>query len=193
MARLLELRRHSLTKKGPDRGKGSQLSPEGVALAAREGAGCPRFAAVFASTVARTSETAIAMGFAVTDILPELGALDEVFAEVGFHAQWSWTEPFVEFRKWLTAGGPASRFGQAATQAIHRALAGVPDGASALFVTHGTALELALLSALPDLDGRGLGAPFSHCEGARLVLEDGRFRLDTILRVRAVGGDGTPG
>src|SRR5262249_59700664 len=37
--RLIEVRRHSLTKKGEGRGKGSHLSPEGVALARKIGGG----------------------------------------------------------------------------------------------------------------------------------------------------------
>lgn len=166
MSRLIELRRHSLTKKGPDRGRGSQLSSEGVALAAREGAGSPRFRAVYASPVSRTSEAALAMGFAVTDVLPELGDLEAVFAEVGFHAHCSWSEPFARFRELVERGGAATRFGQAFLQAIHRALQTLPDGEAALFVSHGTALEIALVSALR---GRTI-----RPEGRRFLIWRGR-------------------
>jgi hypothetical protein len=116
------------------------------------------------------------------DILPELGDLADVFAEVGFHASWSWSAPFARFRELVDRGGAATRFGQAFLQAIHRGLANVPDGGSALFVSHGTALEIALVSALPDGDHGSWGLPFSHLEGARLFLEEGQFRLDTLIR-----------
>jgi broad specificity phosphatase PhoE len=187
VAVLVELRRHSLTKKGAGRGAGSQLSQEGVALAAREGARGPRFSKVFASPIARTSETAIAMGFAVTDILPELGALEAVQAEVGFHAQWAWEQPFARFREFVERGGASAALGQAILQSIHRAVADVPEGESVLFVSHGSALEIALVTALPDADHASWGRSFSHCEGARLVLEGGAFQLQELLRLPSAG------
>jgi hypothetical protein len=124
------------------------------------------------------------MGFAVTDCLPELGELEAIQAEIGFHAAWSWSDPFVRYRELVDRGGASARFGRAMLDAIRRAVAGVAEGGSALFVSHGSALEIALVSALPDADHRGWGAPFAHCEGARLVLEEGRFRLDSLIRVQ---------
>jgi broad specificity phosphatase PhoE len=183
MAKLVELRRHSLTKKGEGRGAGSQLSQEGVALAAREAARAPRFSKVFASPISRTSETAIAMGFAVTNILPELGDLAAMHAEVGFHAHHAWDRPFSRYREFVERGGATAALGQALLQAVHRAVADVPDGESALFVTHGGALEIALVTALPEADHGAWGSTFAHCEGARLVLEGGAFGLDRIIRV----------
>lgn len=180
---LIELRRHSLTKKGEDRGRGSQLSAEGVALATREGARCPRFGAVYASPVSRTSETALAMGFAVTDVLPALGDLEAVFAEVGFHAAWSWSEPFVRYRELVDRGGATARFGAAFVQEMHQRAQALPDGEPLLFVSHGTALEIALVSALPDADHAAWGRPFTHLEGARVRLEGGRFDLETLIRL----------
>jgi hypothetical protein len=59
----------------------------------------------------------------------------------------------------------------------------VPDGESVLFVTHGGALEIALVTALPEADHGSWGPTFAHCEGARLLLAGGTFHLDTILRV----------
>jgi hypothetical protein len=63
----LEVRRHSMTRKGATLGRGSQLSQEGVALARVVGECLGQFAYVVASASPRAIETAIAMGLAVDD------------------------------------------------------------------------------------------------------------------------------
>ena len=65
--RSIQIRRHSYTKKGAARGKGSHLSAAGVTLARRIGAETGPFELVLTSTVPRTLETAIAMGYAVDE------------------------------------------------------------------------------------------------------------------------------
>ncbi len=59
--RWLEVRRHSVTKKGPARGRGSHLSTQGVELARRVGAELGPIAYVLTSTSPRAIATAIAM------------------------------------------------------------------------------------------------------------------------------------
>jgi hypothetical protein len=51
---------------------------------------------------------------------------------------------------------------------------GVPDGA-ALFVGHGGGIEPALVTCLPDADHESWGAPFAHCDGVRLGVDQGTF------------------
>jgi broad specificity phosphatase PhoE len=65
--RWLEVRRHSLTKKGSTRGRGSHLSAEGVVLARLVGDSLGPFAVVVTSASPRAIETAVAMGLAVDD------------------------------------------------------------------------------------------------------------------------------
>ncbi|HEV8298679.1 MAG TPA: hypothetical protein VGQ20_15340, partial [Acidimicrobiales bacterium] len=67
MSRVLEVRRHSHTKQGEARGRGSSLSRDGVALARVLGARTGPFAYVCTSQAPRTLETALAMGFSVDD------------------------------------------------------------------------------------------------------------------------------
>ena len=59
--RTLEIRRHCFTKKGADRGQGSQLSAAGVAQARRLGEHLGPFDRVLTSRVPRTLETALAI------------------------------------------------------------------------------------------------------------------------------------
>jgi broad specificity phosphatase PhoE len=65
--RWLEVRRHSVTKKGPARGRRSQLSAQGVALARAVDAELGPIAYVLTSAAPRTIETAVAMGVAADD------------------------------------------------------------------------------------------------------------------------------
>jgi hypothetical protein len=61
----IEIRRHACTKKGIGRGRGSQLSQDGVLLAREISIGRPNPDYILTTTVPRTLETALAMGFAV--------------------------------------------------------------------------------------------------------------------------------
>ena len=101
--RWLEVRRHSLTKKGAARDRGSHLSAEGVALARFVGASLGPFARVVTSTSPRAIETALAMGFAVDDTV-ELPSGD-VPGEVEHHDQWRWPRPFRTYAELLGRGG----------------------------------------------------------------------------------------
>ncbi len=73
--RTIEIRRHCYTKKGDARGKGSHLSAAGVGQARGIGEQIGPFNLVLTSTVPRTLETAIAMGFAVDEQLAVLGGI----------------------------------------------------------------------------------------------------------------------
>ena len=97
---VLEVRRHSLVKDHV------HLSQAGVDLARRVGASIGPFHRVVISTITRTLETAIAMGFAVDEQLAVLGEIPpDVWDEVGHHERWGWDEPFVAFAVWLERAG----------------------------------------------------------------------------------------
>jgi hypothetical protein len=61
-----------------------------------------------------------------------------------------------------------------------RALAGNPASladqeAAALVVCHGGGIEPDLVARLPDADHSSWGAPFVHCDGARLAFDGHPF------------------
>src|SRR5262249_3758694 len=121
--RTIEIRRHAPTKKGEERGKGSHLSPEGVALARNIGAEIGPFDLVLTSPAPRTLETAIAMGFAVNDQHEALGDLPPaVWEEIGHHERWSWEEPFVVFAHFIRQGGATTQMGERQREAWIQAL-----------------------------------------------------------------------
>jgi broad specificity phosphatase PhoE len=171
--RWLEVRRHSLTKKGAARGRGSHLSAEGVALARLVGASLGPFARVVTSASPRAVETALAMGFAVDDTM-ELPS-GYVAGEVEHHQQWRWLRPYSAYAELLGRGGGLPAVAETYRVAWTGVVEAVPEGAAALVVCHGGGIEPGLVACLPDADHGSWGAPFGHCDGARLDFEDGRF------------------
>jgi broad specificity phosphatase PhoE len=181
--RWLEVRRHAMTKKGPARGRGSHLSAAGVTLARTVGDGLGPFAYVLASASPRAVETAVAMGFAVDDTaaMPS-GYLP---GEVAHHEQWSWPRPFLRYAELIARAQGLAAVADAHLAIWARAVAVVPDGTAALVVSHGGAIEPALVACLPDADHATWGLPFGHCEGARLGYADGQFVTVQLRRVTA--------
>lgn len=133
--RWLEIRRHSLTRKGAGRGSGSHLSAEGVALARLVGELLGPFASVVTSASPRAIETAVAMGFAVGETV-ELPS-GYVPGEVDHHEQWRWPDPYRTYAQLLGPGGGLAAVAEAHSRIWTRVVAAVPDGAAALVVAHG--------------------------------------------------------
>jgi broad specificity phosphatase PhoE len=171
--RWLEVRRHSLTKKGAARGRGSHLSAEGVALARLVGTSLGPFAQVVTSASPRAVETALAMGLAVDDTV-ELPS-GYVPGEVEHHQQWRWPRPYSAYAELLGRGGGPPTVAEAYRVAWTVVVEAVPEAAAALVVCHGGGIEPGLVACLPDADHGSWGAPFGHCDGARLGFGDGRF------------------
>jgi broad specificity phosphatase PhoE len=171
--RWVEVRRHSLTKKGGARGRGSDLSAQGVTLARVVGVELGAIAYVASSFAPRAVETAIAMGFAVDETL-DLPA-GYVPGEVGHHDQWSWPHPYLTYAGLIRQGRGTAAVARAHSAAWASAAAGLADGEVALIISHGGAIEPALVASLPDADHAAWGAPFAHCDGARLAFRNGQF------------------
>jgi hypothetical protein len=51
----------------------------------------------------------------------------------------------------------------------------VAEGSHALVVSHGGSIEPTLVLALPRLEHQRWGPPFSHCDGAVLGFDAGKF------------------
>lgn len=182
MTGIAEIRRHSYTKKGGERGRGSHLSAEGVRLARRVGDAMGPFAKVVASDVPRTLETAVAMGFAVDEILPFPDSVewDAVIGEIGWHALWETERPFAQIAETMASRPQTARMSAYyAARWLRAALADQP----VLFVSHGQLMETGLVACLPEADHAAWGRPFAHCEGARLFVHDGAFSDVEFLRL----------
>ncbi|MEV4711801.1 histidine phosphatase family protein [Micromonospora sp. NPDC049374] len=178
--RWLEIRRHSLTKKGSGRGRGSHLSADGVALARLVGSELGTFTYVLTSTSPRTIETALALGYAVDDAIDMPSGY--VPDEVGHHDQWTWPQPYVTYAELIERGGGLAAVARAHREIWTEAIMAVPEGSGALVVSHGGCIEPTLVSCLPDNDHSSWGAPFGHCDGARLEFDSGRFTQVRLCR-----------
>jgi len=178
--RYLFVYRHAPTKKGAERGMGSHLSAEGVALARLVGGGLGPVDRVYVSPYPRTMETALAMGFAVDESREFLCGY--VPGEFEHHDQWGWEEPYVRFAELLRAETTLAQRAAADARLWEDMLTAAPAGGRVLIVSHGGAIEPTLVACLPDADHRAWGIPFSHCDGAHLTFvppaasgERGRF------------------
>ena len=165
--RYLAVYRHSLTKKGTERGRGSYLSTEGVALARQVGESLEPFHRVYVSTFPRTMETALAMGFAVDKTLDF--SCGYVSGEFEHHGQWGWEQPYVRFAEMLHSETRLAALASMDVLLWESLLLDVPAGQRVLIVSHGGSIEPTLVACLPNAEHEMWGSPFSHCDGVLLT------------------------
>lgn len=175
---LLEIRRHSIRKNGG----GSQLSQAGVDLARRLGAEMGPYAVVATSVSPRARETAIAMGFAVDQELVTLTPEDELYTAAEESRWWEAELPFVALAGVIEKAPAYHRYAHAEAALWRDLLTPLDDAGAALVIGHSGSLEAALVACLPAADHSSWGRPFSHCEGARLTYEQGRFTEVQFVR-----------
>ena len=171
--RYLEVRRHSLRAK-----PGVHLSPQGVALAQRVAATSGPFARVVTSPVTRAYETAVAMGLVVDE-------QDERLATMGMDVdlELPWPFSFAEAALAIARGRAAARFAAQQAEVWREVVSSVPDGSSALIITHGGIVELGAVGCLPQADHAAWG-PYCEClEGVRLSFDGQAFVAVEMLRV----------
>jgi broad specificity phosphatase PhoE len=188
----IEIRRHSCTKKGEGRGKGSHLSSDGVALARELGQAMGRFDLVLASEVPRTAETAIAMGFAVDDLIETVPAIAwPALDAIGHQERWAWETPWARFAELVARDATVAAFGEWLKHAWEDALAAVPEGGRVLVISHGRFIEVGAITCLAGSEPSAYatwGEPLHHGEGIRLSYDNERFGAPYLLRTRRCQG-----
>jgi hypothetical protein len=112
---------------------------------------------------------AIAMGYAVDDILP-MGS--GYVSNVAHHDQWSWPSPFLRYRELLDEDSTLALAADRELKLWRTVLDRVPDHDQALVVSHGRIIEPTLVRAGPAGEYSGWRQPFSHPDGVRLVFHD---------------------
>jgi broad specificity phosphatase PhoE len=171
--KILEVRRHSVRHTG-----GEHLNQKGVLLARKVGQGIGPFDFVATSALPRAFETAIAMGFAVTEqneLMNTYGGAVEREAP--------WPLPFFHYSVIVKQGQAAAEYAQRLADYYADVLNHIPDGGSALMVNHGGVVELGVVACLPDADFSTWGESVGYCEGARLFWDAGRFLRGEPLRI----------
>lgn len=177
--RTLEVRRHSLTKKGTAREAGSLLSSDGVSKARELGAELPAFSYVVTGPDRRHVETAIAMGYAVDALVDWPSGY--VPGIVEHHDQWRWEHPFERYAELIETHGALRDVAEAHLGHWLNALTKVGQTETALVISSGGSIEPALVAACPDVDHAGWGTALHQLQGATLVF-DGNRCVDVTIR-----------
>jgi hypothetical protein len=167
--RTLEVRRHSLTKKGAVRDAGSLLSAEGVSRARQAGVHLSRVGYVLTGPDRRHVETAIAMGYAVDEMVSWPSGY--VAGVVEHHDQWRWARPFERYAELLESSPALRAVAETHLESWIGAVNQVDDGEAALVISSGGSIEPALVAAQPDADLAGWGTALHHLQGATLSFE----------------------
>jgi broad specificity phosphatase PhoE len=143
------------------------------------------FAYVAASLIPRTVETALAMGFAVDDLLDFGGGemWEAATSEISHRQVRDDPELYRTYLSLVEAGGAVAALGQRQVGFWTGAAQKVRDGEAALVVTHGGLIEPGLVVALPGWSHERWGRGFRQCEGARLVWSGGRFVDADVLHL----------
>ena len=171
--KILEVRRHSIRTMG-----GDHLNQKGVALARKVGQGIGPFDFVATSMLPRAFETAIAMGFAVTEqneFLNTYGGAVE--------RETPWPMPYYHYSEIVKQDGAAAKYAYQLFDYYTSIMKQLQAGQSALVINHGGVVELGVVACLPETDFIPWGEAVSYCEGARLFWDDGRFVRGETLRV----------
>lgn len=171
--KIIELRRHSIRSQ-----PGDHLSQAGVTLARRIGETIGPFEHVVTSTLTRAFETAIAMGFAVTEQM-------ELMSTYGpsVEAEIPWPQPFAAYAKAIHRGNAAATYANDLGDYYTNLANSLQEGGAALVINHGGVVELGAVAAFPDGDYESWGEAVNYCEGARLFWQDGKFVSGEVLRL----------
>lgn len=169
----LEVRRHSKRNNSQP-----HLSQEGVSMARRVGNSMGHFDRVVTSTLPRTFDTAIAMGYAVDYELEELmPANGLVSTEVDLD------DSFADVARAVNLGKHAANYAKDMAKLWRELITLAGDEGSVLVITHGGVIELGVIACLPNADPVPWGRAASYCEGARLRFDNDVFVDVEILRV----------
>jgi len=181
--RYLEVRRHSKRER-----PNQHLSQWGVNLARHVGEELGTFDQVVTSPLPRCIETAVAMGFAVNEIIEQLAGDDgrgETFPGI---SKIDWKAGYSGFAYQLKKLPSLANFVQRQAQVWREIVRVLPEGGRALLIGHGGGfLEGTAVFCLPQADHRAWGAVSVYCEGIRLSFEGNEFTEAEILRVKQSG------
>lgn len=164
---------------------GEHLSQAGVDLARMVSTSVQAFDVVVTSPVTRAIETAIAMGYAVSEYVEELAMFPESLVE-----QVNWDAGFAGFSNLVRSGlqSPAAKHADMLKSVHSRIAQGLGEGGRALVISHGWVVEMSAVGCLGNVDFTGWGDSCDYCEGFRVEFRDGEFTAGEPLRIPRVNG-----
>jgi broad specificity phosphatase PhoE len=171
--KIIELRRHSIREK-----PSPHLTQEGVDLASRVGSTLGEFHKVISSNSPRAIETAVAMGYAVDEVLDEVSMTPE---NIGKEVKWGMG--FSEYAEVIQQGGETAKYAEEMAEFINKKIEELPDDGYALIISHGGLIEMCTIGCIPNIDYAFWGKPLEPCEGVRLAFDGEKFVSAEILRL----------
>lgn len=175
----IEIRRHT-ARHHDDWG---HLTHAGVGLARTVGTRMDHFDLVASSPLPRAAETAIAMGYGIDREIRDLAVVGEAaMVEI------DWPMSFGEFAHRMHSESAIARRGAELASVLRDIVAELPENGTALALSHGAVIEMAVIAATPWLDHAVWGSNCGHCEGVRLTYRDGSCVDAEILRVPGATG-----
>ncbi len=170
---IIEHRRHSMRII-----PGDHLSQPGVDRARGVGATLGRFDLVVTSSVTRAFETAIAMGYAVNELLPGLAP-----PPIAVQAEAGWEKGCAEYARVAVNGGPTARYLADLAELFHALASRLPEDGRALVISPGGVIEASVVACTPTTDYSGWDTSAGYCEGVRFRVRDRKFVDVEILTV----------
>lgn len=171
---VLEVRRHTMRSK-----PGQHLSQDGVALANLVGNSSGLFDLVVTSDKPRAIETAIAMGYAPTRQVAELGCLPASILDVV-----AWPNSLENISNTVRQNEKCKEFAREQAKVWKSIISQLKDNQSALVITHGAIIELGAIGLLPDVSHSSWGEAIGYCEGFRFTQVESSMTCE-VLRVSA--------
>ena len=154
---------------------GQHLSQEGIELARSVGDTLGSYHRIVTSTVPRAIQTAIALGYAVDEAIEAIGEVPEAVLEaVG------WPKPFAEVARLVGEMVEVGDFAQSQAGIWRKTVQSLPDGASAMLITHGSVIELGAVACMPNADHAAWGDAIGYCEGLRMSFDAGFVACDVL-------------
>ena len=169
----LDILRHSMRQK-----PGDHLSQDGITLARHVGRTLGSYQRVVTSTLPRAMQTAVAMGFAVTETVEELCVVDASIVR-----KIAWPADLTAINSILAECSECAAFAEAQAALWQEIAARLSDGEAGLIITHGAILELGVLGSLRKSRQPVVGQAFAYCEGVRLYFGDHACNRTEQLRM----------
>lgn len=174
--RRLDVRRHTMRRK-----PGHDLSQAGVDLARSLAWGEEGYDWVATSSLPRAIQTAVAMGYAVSETYCALGELPEAI-----YLKSGWPQGLPQMTAKLHQDSEVKAFAEQHAALWRQIAQNIPAQGSGLLISHGGLIELGLFGLATNHDFSQWGPAFGYCEGARLMIRnDGTVAYIEPLRVAA--------
>lgn len=171
--KILDIRRHAMRQK-----PSQHLSQDGIELARQVGARLGPYDAVLTSNLARAIETAVAMGFSVSNTSEELGLYPEALPE-----RIAWPSSLENISNHLARFHEYQALAARQLVSWRSILPQVREGGAGLVVTHGALLEIGTIALLKEIEMPIEGAAFAYCEGLRIHVDSEVVKTVEFIRL----------